>query len=343
MRGMFSGDLSIDLGTANTLIYARGRGIVLNEPSMVAIRQDRSSGAKAVSAVGEETRQMLGRTPQNLTAIRPLKDGVIADLRVTEKMLQHFIHKVHKRRVIRRGPHVLICVPYGSTRVERRAIKETVAGAGAQEVVLIEEPLAAAMGAGLPVEEARGSMVLDIGGGTSQVAVISRNGIVYATSVRVGGDSFDDAIVNHVRRNHGALIGESTAERIKHEIGSAFPGNDVREIEVYGRSLAEGIPRRLTLNSAEILDALQEPLSRITAAVTTALDQTPPDLGADVSDRGIVLTGGGALLRGIDRLLAEETGLPALVAEDPMTCVARGSGIVLEMNDEQDLGLVASE
>jgi rod shape-determining protein MreB len=343
LRGIFSNDLSIDLGTANTLIYVRGKGIVLNEPSVVAIRQDRAGGAKAVAAVGEEAKQMLGRTPQNITAIRPLKDGVIADFTVTEKMLQYFIHKVHESRIIRPSPQVLVCVPCGSTQVERRAIKESAAGAGARDVFLIEEPMAAAIGAGLPVDEPCGSMVLDIGGGTSEVAVISLNGIVYSSSVRVGGDRFDDAIVNYVRRNYGILIGEATAERIKHEIGSAFPGNEVREIEVKGRNLAEGIPRSFTLNSNEILEALQEPLSGITEAVKGALEQTPPELGSDVAERGIVITGGGALLRDIDRLLEEETGLPVLVAEDPLTCVARGGGRALETIDERGLELFATE
>jgi rod shape-determining protein MreB len=337
IRGMFSTDLAIDLGTANTLIYAAGMGIVLNEPTVVAIRQKRSAGAKEVAAVGEQTKQILGRTPQNITAIRPLKDGVIADFAVTEKMLEYFIHKVHKSRMIRPNPRVLICVPCGATQVQRRTIKEAVAGAGAREVFLMEEPLAAARGGGLPVDEARGSMVVDIGGGTSQVAVISLNGIVYANAVHVGGDRFDDAIVAYVRRNHGILIGESTAERVKLEIGFAFPGNEVRTIEVYGRNLAEGIPRKFTLNSVEILEALQEPLASITDVVKTALEQTPPDLGADVAERGIVLTGGGALLRDIDRLLQEETGLPVLVAEDPLTCVARGSGRALEMTRERGL------
>ncbi|MBU1190345.1 MAG: rod shape-determining protein [Gammaproteobacteria bacterium] len=334
--GMFSNDLSIDLGTANTLIYVRGRGIVLNEPSVVAIRQDRGPGGpKSIAAVGLEAKAMLGRTPGNITAIRPLKDGVIADFTVTEKMLQHFIHKVHEGRVFRPSPRVLICVPCGSTQVERRAIKESAAGAGAREVYLIEEPMAAAIGAGMPVDEARGSMVLDIGGGTSEVAVISLNGIVYSASVRIGGDRFDDAIVNYVRRNYGTLIGEATAERIKHEVGSAFPGNEVREIEVKGRNLAQGIPRSFTLNSNEILEALQEPLAGITGAVKTALEQTPPELGSDVAERGIVLTGGGALLKDLDRLLMEETGLPVVVADDPLTCVARGGGKALEMMDER--------
>ncbi|HQU15237.1 MAG: rod shape-determining protein [Chromatiales bacterium 21-64-14] len=333
--GLFSNDLSIDLGTANTLIYVRGQGIVLNEPSVVAIRQDRGPGGpRSIAAVGIEAKRMLGRTPGNITAIRPLKEGVIADFTVTEKMLQYFIRKVHENKVFRPSPRVLVCVPCGSTQVERRAIRESAAGAGAREVYLIEEPMAAAIGAGLPVEEARGSMVLDIGGGTSEVAVISLNGIVYSASVRIGGDKFDDAIANYVRRNYGTLIGETTAERIKHEIGSAFPGNEVREIEVKGRNLAEGVPRSFTLNSNEILEALQEPLSGIVGAVRTALEQTPPELGSDVAERGIVLTGGGALLRDLDRLLMEETGLPVVVAEDPLTCVARGGGRALELISE---------
>ena len=336
LRGLFSNDLSIDLGTANTLIYVRGKGIVLNEPSVVAIRHERGSGgSKSIAAVGNDAKRMLGRTPGHITAIRPLKDGVIADFTVTEKMLQHFIHKVHEGRFIRPSPRVLICVPCGSTQVERRAIKESAAGAGAREVYLIEEPMAAAIGAGMPVDEARGSMVLDIGGGTSEVAVISLNGIVYSASVRIGGDKFDEAIVNYVRRNYGTLIGEATAERIKHEIGSAYPGNEVQEIEVKGRNLAQGIPRSFTLNSNEILEALQEPLAGIVGAVKTALEQTPPELGADVAERGIVLTGGGALLKDLDRLLMEETGLPVVVADDPLTCVARGGGRALEMMDER--------
>lgn len=335
LRGFFSNDLSIDLGTANTLIYILGQGIVLNEPSVVAIREDKLRGAKTIAAVGTDAKMMLGRTPGNITAIRPLKDGVIADFTVTEKMLQYFIHKVHESKLLRPSPRVLICVPCGSTQVERRAIKESAAGAGAREVYLIEEPMAAAVGASLPVEEARGSMVLDIGGGTSEVAVISLNGIVYSASVRIGGDRFDEAIINYVRRNYGTLIGESTAERIKHEIGTAYPGSEVTEMEVKGRNLAEGVPRSFALNSNEILEALQEPLSGIVGAVKVALEQTPPELGADVANSGIVLTGGGALLKDIDRLIAEETGLPVIVAEDPLTCVARGGGHILEMLDEK--------
>jgi rod shape-determining protein MreB len=333
---MFSNDLSIDLGTANTLIYVRGQGIVLNEPSVVAIRQDRGPGGpKSIAAVGTEAKLMLGRTPGNITAVRPLKDGVIADFTITEKMLQHFIHKVHEARFFKPSPRVLICVPCGSTQVERRAIRESAAGAGAREVYLIEEPMAAAIGAGMPVDEARGSMVLDIGGGTSEVAVISLNGIVYSSSVRIGGDRFDDAIINYVRRNYGTLIGEATAENIKHAIGSAYPGKEVIELEVKGRNLSQGIPRSFTLNSNEILESLQEPLTGIVGAVKIALEQTPPELGADVAERGIVLTGGGALLRDIDKLLMEETGLPVVVADDPLTCVARGGGRALELFDER--------
>lgn len=333
IRGLFSNDLAIDLGTANTLIYIPGQGIVLNEPSVVAIKEDRVRGAKTIAAVGTAAKQMLGRTPGNITAIRPLKDGVIADFAVTERMLRFFIDKVHETKLLRPSPRILICVPCGSTQVERRAIRESAAMAGAREVYLIEEPMSAAVGAGMPVDEAYGSMVLDIGGGTSEVAVISLNGIVYSASVRIGGDRFDEAIINYVRRNYGTLIGEATAERIKHEIGTAYPGSEVREIEIKGRNLAEGVPRSFALNSNEILEALQEPLSGIVGSVKVALEQTPPELGADVANKGIVLTGGGALLKDIDRLIAEETGLPVNIADDPLTCVARGGGIVLEMLD----------
>jgi rod shape-determining protein MreB len=344
VRGIFSNDLSIDLGTANTLIYVRGKGIVLNEPSVVAIRQERGpGGTKNIAAVGESAKSMLGRTPGNIMAIRPLKDGVIADFTVTEKMLQHFIHKAHENKFLRPSPRVLVCVPCGSTQVERRAIRESAAGAGAREVFLIEEPRAAAIGAGMPVSEASGSMVLDIGGGTTEVAVISLNGIVYSESVRIGGDRFDEAIINYIRRNYGTLIGEATAERIKHEVGSAYPGSEVKEIDVRGRNLAEGIPRSFVLNSNEILEALQEPLSGIVSAVKTALEQTPPELGADVAERGMVLTGGGALLKDLDRLLMEETGIPVIIAEDPMTCVARGGGRALEMVDEKGVDVFALE
>ena len=333
IRGLFSNDLSIDLGTANTLIYVRGQGIVLDEPSVVAIRRDPNSGQSHVVAVGLEAKRMLGRTPGNINAIRPLKDGVIADFNVTEKMLQHFIHKVHvsKRRFLRPSPRVLVCVPCGSTQVERRAIRESALGAGAREVYLLEEPMAAAMGAGLPVEEANGSMVVDVGGGTTEVAIISLNGIVYSTSVRIGGDRFDEAIINYIRRNYGSLIGEATAERIKHEIGTAFPSSEVQEMKIHGRNLAEGVPRSFMLSSNEILEALQEPLAGIIGAVREALEQAPPELASDIAGRGMVLTGGGAMLKDMDRLIMEEIGLPVIVAEEPLTCVAKGGGSALEM------------
>lgn len=344
VRSLYSNDLSIDLGTANTLVYLPQRGIVLDEPSVVAIRQDRpGNNSKQVVAVGADAKQMLGKTPGNITAIRPLKDGVIADFYVTERMLQHFIHKVHENKFLRPSPRVLVCVPCGSTQVERRAIRESVLGAGAREVFLIEEPMAAAMGSGMPVEEASGSMVVDIGGGTTEVAIISLSGVVYSASVRIGGDRFDEAIINYVRRNYGTLIGETTAERIKKEIGSAFPTNEVRDIEVRGRNLAEGVPRSFTLNSNEVLEALQEPLSGIVGAVRAALEQAPPELASDIAERGMVLTGGGALLRGMDRLLMEETGLPVVVAEDPLTCVARGGGRALELMDSMGTEFLMTE
>lgn len=343
IRGLFSNDLSIDLGTANTLIYVRGKGIVLNEPSVVAIRQGEGNSSKTICAVGAEAKRMLGRTPGHITAIRPLKDGVIADFTVTEKMLQYFIHTVHGNTLFKPSPRVLVCVPCGSTQVERRAIRESAAGAGASAVYLIEEPMAAAIGAGMPVSDPRGSMVLDIGGGTTEVAVISLNGIVYSESIRIGGDRFDEAIMNYVRRNYGTMIGEVTAERIKHEIGCAFPANEVKEMEVRGRNLAEGIPRSFTLNSNEILEALQEPLAGIVGTVKTALEKTPPELGSDVAERGMVVTGGGALLRDLDRLLMEETGLPVILAEDPLTCVARGGGKYLEMIEEYGKDILSVE
>lgn len=341
LRGFFSSDLSIDLGTANTLIYVRDRGIVLNEPTVVAIRQH--NGQKSVAAVGSDAKRMLGRTPGNITAIRPLKDGVIADFHVTEKMLQHFIHKAHQNSFIAPSPRVLVCVPCKSTQVERRAIKESAMGAGSREVYLIEEPMAAAIGAGLPVEEANGSMVVDIGGGTTEIAIISLNGVVYSESVRMGGDKFDEAIVTYVRRNYGSLIGEATAERIKQEIGCAYPSGEILEIDVRGRNLAEGVPRSFTLNSAEILDALQEPLSQIVDAVKSALEQSPPELASDIAESGLVLTGGGALLRDLDRLISEETGLPVIVADDPLTCVARGGGRAMEIMEKRGFDLFATD
>src|SRR5512135_2796510 len=334
-KGYFSSDLAIDLGTANTLIYVRGKGIVLDEPSVVAIRQEGGpNGKKVIQDVGLAAKQMLGRTPGNITAIRPMKDGVIADFTITEQMLKQFIKKVHKSSIFTPSPRIVICVPCGSTQVERRAIRESAFGAGARRVELIEEPMAAAIGADLPVEDATGSMVVDIGGGTTEVGVISLGGMVYAGSVRVGGDKLDEAIINYIRRNYGMLIGETTAEELKKQVGSAFPGSEVREMEVKGRNLAEGVPRSFTISSNEILEALTDPLNSIVSAVKSALEQTPPELGADIADKGMVLTGGGALLCDLDRLLMEETGLPVILADDPLTCVVRGSGRALEEMDK---------
>ena len=333
-RGMFSSDLAIDLGTANTLIYVRDQGMVLNEPSVVAIRN--SNNQKTVTAVGVDAKRMLGRTPKNITAIRPLRDGVIADFQVTEKMLQHFIKKVHKGNFIRPSPRILVSVVCHSTEVERRAIRESLISAGAREVRLIEEPMAAALGAGLPMHDPVGTMVVDIGGGTTEIAVISLNGVVYSQSIRVAGDRFDDAIMTYVRSTQGSIIGDATAERIKQEIGMAFPSDEVREINVRGRNLAEGIPRSFTLSSDEILEALKEPLSVIVREVKSVLEKIPPELSADIAESGMVLTGGGALLCQLDRLLSHETGLPVIVAEDPLTCVARGGGRALEIMDDWD-------
>ena len=335
LRRYFASDLAIDLGTANTLIYVRGKGIVLDEPSVVAVRtEEGQSSRRKVLAVGTVAKQMLGRTPGNITTIRPLKDGVIADFRVTEQMLKYFIAKVRDSRWRSPSPRIIICVPGGSTQVERRAIREAVLGAGAAQAYLIDEPLAAAIGAGLPVSEAIGSMVVDIGGGTSDIAVVALGGMVYAGSVRMGGDKFDEAIINYISRNYGMQIGENTAESIKMTIGSAFPGNEVREMEVSGINKAEGIPRSFSISSNEILEALAEPVNQIVSAVKIALEKTPPELGADIAERGMVLTGGGALLRDLDRLLMEETGLPVIVADDPLTCVVRGSGLALEKIDQ---------
>ncbi|SBS27406.1 Rod shape-determining protein MreB [Marinomonas aquimarina] len=341
IRGMFSSDLSIDLGTANTLIYVRDRGIVLDEPSVVAIRHN--GNQKTVASVGADAKRMLGRTPGNITAIRPMKDGVIADFHVTEKMLQYFISKVHENSMLKPSPRVLVCVPCKSTQVERRAIKESALGAGAREVFIIEEPMAAGIGAGLPVAEASGSMVIDIGGGTTEIAIISLNGIVTSESIRVGGDRFDEAITTYVRRQYGSLIGDATAERIKTEIGMAYHTGEELQIDVRGRNLAEGVPRSFTLKSSEILEALQEPLTQIVQAVKAVLEQSPPELAADIAESGLVLTGGGALLREIDRLISEETGLPVIVADDPLTCVARGGGMALEMMDKHASELFSPE
>ncbi len=328
--GFLSADMAIDLGTANTLVYVKGRGIVLNEPSVVAISDHR--GRKQVLAVGEEAKQMLGRTPGNIAAIRPLRDGVIAEFEVAEEMIKHFIRKVHNRRSFT-SPLIIVCVPSGSTAVERRAIQESAESAGARKVLLIEEPMAAAIGAGLPVTEPSGSMVVDIGGGTTEVAVISLGGIVYARSVRVGGDKMDEAVISYIRRTHNLLIGESSAERIKMEVGAATAPLDAEEgpmTEVKGRDLMNGVPREVLVSQREIAYALMEPVTQIVDAVKVALENTPPELAADIVDKGIVLTGGGALLYRLDEVLREATGLPVVVAEEPLNCVALGTGRALE-------------
>jgi len=330
--GIFSNDLAIDLGTANTLVYLKSKGIVVSEPSVVAVQKD-AAGNKKVLAVGIEAKKMLGRTPGSIVAIRPMKDGVIADFDITEEMLRYFIHKVHNRKALVR-PRIVICVPSGITQVEKRAVKESAESAGAREVYLIEEPMAAAIGAGLPITEANGNMIVDIGGGTTEVAIISLAGIVYAKSVRVGGDKLDEAVTQYIKRKYNMLIGERTAEQIKIEIGSAFVGEEVLEIDVKGRDLVTGIPRTLKINSEEIREALAETVNAIVEAVRVALEQTPPELAADIVDRGIILAGGGACLKGLDQLLHQETGLPVVIADDPLSCVVLGSGAVL---DELDL------
>ena len=340
IRSMFSNDLSIDLGTANTLVYVKNKGIVLNEPSVVAVRLDRNGGSqRKVDAVGKAAKTMLGRSPDNLEVIRPMKDGVIADFEYTEKMLQYFISKVLQSShfvPFKPSPRVLVCVPCGATQVERRAIRESVEGAGASEVFLITEPMAAAIGAGLPVSEAKGSMIVDIGGGTTEVAIISLNGIVYSSSVRIGGNRFDQAIIDYVRNTKRYEIGESTAEQVKIEIGSAYAEQEMHEKEVRGRSVVEGVPRSFTLNSNEILEALSDPIKGIVAAVRTPLEKSPPELAADIAEHGMMLSGGGALLHNLDKLLREETGIPVTIADDPLTCVARGGGKALELYDTQD-------
>jgi rod shape-determining protein MreB len=337
--GFLSSNIAIDLGTANTLIFSPGKGVVLNEPTVVALRSNRTQNP-TVAAVGLDAKQMLGRTPDNITAIRPLKDGVIADFEVTQKMLKHFINKVKAKRFLA-NPNVVVSVPCKSTLVERRAIREAVESAGANKALLLEEPMAAAIGAGLPVHDASGSMVVDIGGGTTEIAVIALSGCVYSDSIRIGGDVFDEAIITHVRRTHGCVIGETTAERIKTEVGSAIEeGNEPLAVEVRGRSMAEGVPKSFTVTSTEIQKALSDPLSGIIAGVKAALEQTPPELSSDIAERGIVLTGGGALLRNLDILIARETGLPVTVAEDPLTCVSRGGGKALDFINNKALNMI---
>ncbi len=330
----FSNDIAIDLGTANTLVYAKGRGIILDEPSVVAVQKNYRGLSNRVLAVGKEAKEMLGRTPGTIVAIRPIKDGVIADFEVTQSMLKYFISKSmgHRKGFVR--PRIIICVPYGITQVEKRAVKESAVSAGAREVYLIEEPMAAAIGAGLPITEATGNMVVDMGGGTTGVAVISLGGIVYCKSIKVAGDKFDEAIVNYVRRQFNLLIGERTAENIKIQIGNAYPFDEEKSMEIKGRDLVAGAPKTIEITSSQVNDALMDPLSEVIDAVRTALEKTPPELASDIVDNGIVLTGGGALLHNFDVLLRERTGLPVSIAEDPLTCVVLGSGKVL---DELDL------
>ncbi len=326
--GLFSNDLAIDLGTANTLVYMKGKGIVLSEPSVVAVRKDGRGGSK-VLAVGREAKMMLGRTPGNIVAIRPMKDGVIADFEITEAMLRHFIRQAHNRRALIR-PRIIICVPSGITQVEKRAVRESAESAGAREVFLIEEPMAAAIGAGLPITEPTSNMVVDIGGGTTEVAVISLAGIVYSKSVRVGGDKMDEAILQYIKRKYNLLIGITTAELIKTGIGSAYPSDQAETIDVKGRDLVTGIPKILTIDSDEVRQAISEQIETIVEIVRIALEQTPPELAADIVDTGIVLAGGGALLKNLDTLLREETKLPITITEDPLSTVVLGSGMVLD-------------
>ncbi len=334
LAGMFSNDLAIDLGTANTLVYVKGKGIVTNEPSVVAVRND-AKGGKRILAVGMEAKNMLGRTPGSIVAIRPMKDGVIADFEITEAMLRYFIERAHNRRTMVK-PRIIICVPYGITEVEKRAVRESAESAGAREVYLIEEPMAAAIGAGLPITEPSGNMIIDIGGGTTEVAVISLAGIVYSKSVRVGGDKMDEAIVNYLKRKYNLLIGERTAEQIKIEIGTAYPDEKVLKMNVKGRDLVAGIPKTIEVVSEEIREAITDPVNSIVDAVRVALEKTPPELAADIVDKGIVLAGGGALIRNLDVLLQEETGLPIMVAEDPLSAVVIGSGKALDQIDMLD-------
>jgi len=331
---IISKDMAIDLGTANTLIFVRGQGVVLNEPSVVVVKNEGGFRAKrSVLAVGNEAKAMIGRVPSGLEAIRPMKDGVIADFTVTELMIKYFIKKIYSNSILRPSPRIVICVPCGSTQVERRAIRESALGAGASQVFLLEEPMAAAIGAGINIAEAVGSMVVDIGGGTTEIGVISLGGMVYKSGIRVGGDKFDEAIVTYVRRNYGILIGDQTAEVLKIKIGMAYPGLKVEEMEVNGRNLNHGIPQNFTISSMEIMEALTDPINELVGGIKLALENTPPELGADISERGVMLTGGGALLRGLDRLIREETGLPVLIADEPLNCVAKGCGMVLETLD----------
>ncbi len=331
LLGFFSSSIAIDLGTANTLVYMQGKGIILNEPSMVALAVDKSGMGKKILAVGQAAKTMLGKTPGQIEVIRPMKDGVIADFNVTEQMIRYFIKKVaNQKKLMSVPPTIVICVPCGSTQVERRAIKDSALAAGARRVEIIEEGMAAAIGAGLPVESARASMVVDIGGGTTEVGVISLGGLVYANSIRVAGDRLDEVITNHIRSKHGLLIGDATAEEVKKQIGSAHPDADNGEMEIRGRSVYDGLPKKVVISSSEIRGALNDALEQMTTAVKQALELTPPELSADLMDSGIVLTGGGALLRGLDILISQATHLEVTIAEDPLLCVAKGCGIALD-------------
>ena len=328
LLGLFSNDLAIDLGTANTLVYVKGEGIVCNEPSVVAVQKD-NRGSRRVLAVGAEAKRMLGRTPGNINAIRPLKDGVIADFEITEAMLRYFIQKIHNRKTLVR-PRIIICVPFGVTEVEKRAVRESAESAGAREVYLVEEPMAAAIGAGLPITEPTGNMIVDIGGGTTEVAVISLAGIVFSKSIRVGGDKMDEAIVQYVKRKYNLLVGERTAELVKITIGSAYPGDEIQTMEIKGRDLVAGVPKTVEITDEEIRESIVEPINAIVEAVRIGLERTPPELASDIVDKGIVLAGGGALLRNLDTLLRDQTGLPVMLADEPLEAVVMGAGKVLD-------------
>ena len=328
LLGLFSNDLAIDLGTANTLVYVKGEGIVCNEPSVVAVQKD-NRGSRRVLAVGAEAKRMLGRTPGNINAIRPLKDGVIADFEITEAMLRYFIQKIHNRKTLVR-PRIIICVPFGVTEVEKRAVRESAESAGAREVYLVEEPMVAAIGAGLPITEPAGNMIVDIGGGTTEVAVISLAGIVFSKSIRVGGDKMDEAIVQYVKRKYNLLVGERTAELVKITIGSAYPGEEIQTMEIKGRDLVAGVPKTVEITDEEIRESIVEPINAIVEAVRIGLERTPPELASDIVDKGIVLAGGGALLRNLDTLLRDQTGLPVMLADEPLEAVVMGAGKVLD-------------
>ena len=340
LSGFISSDMAIDLGTANTLVYVKSRGIILNEPSVVAFHM--RDGKKQVLAVGEDAKLMLGRTPGSIQAIRPMRDGVIADFDVAEEMIKHFIKKVHKRGMFAR-PKIIVCVPHGATPVEKRAIRESVLSAGARQAGLIAEPIAAAIGAGMPITDPTGSMVVDIGGGTTEVAILALNGVVYSNSLKTGGDRLNESIISYLRRKYGILIGESTAERIKETIGCATPESELQEMEIRGRNLAEGVPNTLSISSLEVYEAMSGPLSSILQAIKNGLEQSPPELSSDISERGIVLTGGGALLRDLDVMISEQTGIPVIPADDPLTCVARGGGVALEIMDKYDIDLLSTD